>query len=40
MEAKLTGQRQEGLNIFVITGLGGCGKTQMVSFFVQKYYSQ
>lgn len=38
MEAKLTGPRQEGLNIFVITGMGGCGKTQMASFFVQKHH--
>ena len=23
--------------IFVITGMGGCGKTQMVSYFLQEY---
>ncbi|PVF93869.1 TPR-like protein [Serendipita vermifera] len=38
METKLTGPRREGLNTFVITGMGGCGKTQMVSYFVQKHH--
>jgi hypothetical protein len=37
MEQKLTGPRVDGLNIFVISGMGGCGKTQMVSYFVQKH---
>jgi hypothetical protein len=23
--------------ILVITGMGGCGKTQMVAYFVEKY---
>jgi hypothetical protein len=40
METKLMGPRQEGLNIFVITGMGGCGKTQMVSYFAQKYHAR
>jgi hypothetical protein len=37
MQEKLLGPRLEGLNVFVISGMGGCGKTQMVSYFVQKY---
>jgi tetratricopeptide (TPR) repeat protein len=37
MEQKLMGPRIEGLNIFVISGMGGCGKTQMLSYFVQKH---
>jgi hypothetical protein len=27
---------EEKRRIFVITGMGGCGKTQMVSYFVEK----
>ncbi|PVF92777.1 FabD/lysophospholipase-like protein [Serendipita vermifera] len=37
MQEKLVGTRSEGLNIFVISGMGGCGKTQMISYFVQKH---
>ncbi|PVF92030.1 FabD/lysophospholipase-like protein, partial [Serendipita vermifera] len=37
MEQKLLGPRMKGLNVFVISGMGGCGKTQMVSYFVQEY---
>ncbi|PVF92025.1 FabD/lysophospholipase-like protein, partial [Serendipita vermifera] len=40
MEQKLLGPRMEGLNVFVISGMGGCGKTQMVSYFVQKYHDR
>ncbi|PVF91881.1 FabD/lysophospholipase-like protein, partial [Serendipita vermifera] len=40
MEQKLLGPRLEGLNVFVISGMGGCGKTQMVSYFVQKYHDR
>jgi MinD superfamily P-loop ATPase len=26
--------------ILVLSGMGGCGKTQMVAYFVQEYHSQ
>ncbi|CAG8684289.1 16315_t:CDS:2, partial [Acaulospora colombiana] len=38
IEQKLLGPRAEGLNVFVISGMGGCGKTQMVSYFVPKHH--
>ncbi|PVF91044.1 FabD/lysophospholipase-like protein, partial [Serendipita vermifera] len=40
MEQKLLGPRMKGLNVFVISGMGGCGKTQMVSYFVQEYHNR
>ncbi|PVF91879.1 FabD/lysophospholipase-like protein, partial [Serendipita vermifera] len=40
MEQKLLGPRMKGLNVFVISGMGGCGKTQMVSYFVQEYHDR
>jgi hypothetical protein len=40
MQEKLLGLRLEGLNVFVISGMGGCGKTQMVSYFVQKHQAR
>jgi hypothetical protein len=40
MEENLLGSRLEGLNVFVISGMGGCGKTQMVSYFVQKHQAR
>jgi hypothetical protein len=40
MEQKLIGPKLEGPNVFVISGMGGCGKTQMVSYFVQKYQNR
>ncbi|CAG8756153.1 4750_t:CDS:1, partial [Acaulospora colombiana] len=40
MEQKLLGPRAEGLNVFVISGMGGCGKTQMVSYFVQAHHQK
>jgi hypothetical protein len=40
MQEKLVGVRLEGLNVFVISGMGGCGKTQMVSYFVQKHQAR
>jgi hypothetical protein len=40
MQEKLLGARLEGLNIFVISGMGGCGKTQMVSYFMQKHQAR
>jgi tetraacyldisaccharide-1-P 4'-kinase len=40
MQEKLLGTRQEGLNVFVISGMGGCGKTQLVSYFVQKHQTR
>ncbi|PVF91876.1 FabD/lysophospholipase-like protein, partial [Serendipita vermifera] len=40
MEQKLLGPRMKGLNVFVISGMGGCGKTQMASYFVQEYHDR
>jgi hypothetical protein len=40
MEEKLLGPHLEGVNVFVISGMGGCGKTQMVSYFVQKHHTR
>lgn len=39
-ETELLTTRKEGLNIFVITGMGGCGKTQTTAYFVQRYQSR
>jgi hypothetical protein len=29
--------QEDKRKIFAITGMGGCGKTQMVAYFVEKY---
>jgi tetratricopeptide (TPR) repeat protein len=40
IEDKMLKPRDHGLNLFVITGMGGCGKTQMTAYFVQRYQSK
>ncbi|PVF94145.1 FabD/lysophospholipase-like protein [Serendipita vermifera] len=40
IESKMVNPHQDSLNTFVITGMGGCGKTQMTAYFVQKYLSR
>jgi hypothetical protein len=31
---------QDKMKIFTVTGMGGCGKTQMVAYFVERYRSR
>jgi putative protein kinase ArgK-like GTPase of G3E family len=39
MVESLVTKPQSGQRIFAITGMGGCGKTQIVSYFVQEHPS-
>jgi tetratricopeptide (TPR) repeat protein len=40
LETCMAKSQGESIRVLVITGMGGCGKTQMVSYFVQKFSSR
>jgi len=40
MESCLIEDRVERRKIFVLHGMGGCGKTQLVAYFVQEHGSK
>jgi tetratricopeptide (TPR) repeat protein len=40
VEESIAKLQEDNAKILVISGMGGCGKTQMVSYFVQKYSSR
>ncbi|PVF94148.1 TPR-like protein [Serendipita vermifera] len=40
IETSLEKPQGEGLRTLVLTGMGGCGKTQIISYFVQNYSSR
>ena len=40
MKQHLITSPEEKRKILVLSGMGGCGKTQMVAYFVQEYHEQ
>jgi predicted ATPase len=40
MERHLIVSPEERRKILVLSGMGGCGKTQMVAYFVQEHHSK
>ncbi len=40
MKRYLITSPEEKRKILVLSGMGGCGKTQMVAYFVQEYHSR